>query len=95
METSIPSIQLYTSTSLDQSAYLQALGFIVEILKGEGKCALFAFEDSPELRDAICEFNQGGFARRLLTSRSRLYREASEIMKLQPIVIKRGVSNDR
>jgi hypothetical protein len=38
---------------------------------------VFCFADSPDLRDANCEFNQSGFAKRLLTSILRLYREAS------------------
>jgi len=83
METpSIPSHQIYKSTAIDMAAYLAAQGFYYEVFRENGNTsAVFGFEDSPELRATICDYQSGGFAKRLLSARSRLYREASEVMK--------------
>ena len=75
------SPRVYETTAIDAASYLAALGFAVTILRGTGPFALFEFDDTPELRDAICDYERGGFNKRLLNTRSRLYREASEVMK--------------
>lgn len=83
-----PSSRVYETTAIDAASYLAALGFEVSINNTGERYAIFAFEDSPELRDAICDYERGGFMKRLLNTRSRLFREASEVMK-------RGSRHDR
>jgi|GEM_PF-2381792 len=79
---SIPRHQLYQTTAIDMAAYLLAQGFYYEVFRESGNnCAVFGFEDSPELRATICDYQQGGFAKRLLSARSKLYREASDVMR--------------
>ncbi len=82
MKPSIPRHQLYQTTAIDMAAYLLAQGFYYEVFReGGNHSAVFGFEDSAELRASICDYQQGGFAKRLLSARSKLYREASEVMK--------------
>jgi len=76
----------YPTFSIDLSAYCRAQGFIVVATNEGGKFATFKIENLPELHMTIADYNQGGFAKRLLNARSSLYREASEVMK-------RGVRN--
>ena len=90
------SQRVYETTAIDIAAYLSAMEFAVSVRRqvttyqGEeqpGKYAVFAFEDTQELRDAIIDYDRGGFMKRLMNTRSRLYREASEVMK-------RGMNRD-
>lgn len=75
------SPRVYETTSIDCASYLAALGFPVSVLRGTGSFAVFEFEDIQELHDAIVDYERGGFTKRLLNTRSRLYREASDVMK--------------
>lgn len=75
------SPRVYDTTAIDAASYLAALGFTVTVKRNSGPFALFEFDDTPELRDAICDYERGGFNKRLLNTRSRLYREASDVMK--------------
>lgn len=81
------SPRVYETTSIDLASHLDTEGFPATVLNTGDKYCLFRFGDSPELRNAIVEYNRGGFSKRLLNSRSRLFREASEVMK-------RGVRHD-
>ena len=70
----------YRTTSIDLASYCLAQGFTVDVLYEGGRCATFEIENLPELHMTIADYNQGGFAKRLLNARSRLYREASTVM---------------
>jgi len=75
------SQRVFQTTSIDTAANLTALGFTSAVLPGPDNRAIFEFQDSEELRAAIIDYERGGFAKRLLNTRSRLYREASEVMR--------------
>jgi len=81
METSIR--ELFTTESIDLAAYLVCLGYSFNILRPTGGTrALFEFGEVPDLLQAIVNYERGdNGAKRLLNTRSRLYREASETMK--------------
>ena len=78
------SNKVFRSESLDLAAYLVTAGFIPEIVRAEDlRRALFEFKETEELRQAIVNYEGGASlpARRLLNVRSRLYREASQVVK--------------
>jgi hypothetical protein len=77
------SIQLFTTESLDLAAYLVSLGYNLNILPPRiGTRAIFEFLESSNLVQSIIGYERGNDgARRLLNIRSRLYREASQIVK--------------
>lgn len=81
------SKRVFETMSIDAASNLAALGFPVSVRHSGDKYAIFEFQDTPELREAIVDYERGGFSKRLLNARSRLYREASEVMK-------RGVRHD-
>ena len=78
------SNKVFRSESLDLAAYLVTAGFVPEIVRAEDlRRALFEFKETEELRQAIVSYEGGASlpARRLLNVRSRLYREASQVVK--------------
>jgi hypothetical protein len=78
------SNKVFRSESLDLAAYLVTAGFVPEIVRAEDlRRALFEFKETEELRQAIVSYEGGASlpARRLLNLRSRLYREASQVVK--------------
>jgi len=78
------SNKVFRTESLDLAAYLVTAGFVPEIVKSEDlRRALFEFKETEELRQAIVSYEGGASlpARRLLNVRSRLYREASQVVK--------------
>ncbi|HTP64635.1 MAG TPA: DUF5659 domain-containing protein [Geobacteraceae bacterium] len=78
------SNKVFRTESLDLAAYLVTAGFVPEIVKAEDlRRALFEFKETEELRQAIVSYEGGASlpARRLLNVRSRLYREASQVVK--------------
>jgi hypothetical protein len=78
------SSKVFRTESLDLAAYLVTAGFVPEIIRAEElRRAIFIFRETEELRQAIVSYEGGASlpARRLLNVRSRLYREASQIVK--------------
>ena len=78
------SNKVFRTESLDLAAYLVTAGFLPEIVRAEDlRRALFEFKETEELRQAIVSYEGGASlpARRLLNVRSRLYREASQVVK--------------
>ncbi|HTP65497.1 MAG TPA: DUF5659 domain-containing protein [Geobacteraceae bacterium] len=78
------SSKVFRTESLDLAAYLVTAGFLPEIVRAEDlRRALFEFKETEELRQAIVSYEGGASlpARRLLNVRSRLYREASQVVK--------------
>ena len=78
------SNKVFRTESLDLAAYLVTAGFVPEIVRAEDlRRALFEFKETEELRQAIVNYEGGASlpARRLLNVRSRLYREASQVVK--------------
>ena len=78
------SSKVFRTESLDLAAYLVTAGFVPEIVRAEDlRRALFEFKETEELRQAIVNYEGGASlpARRLLNVRSRLYREASQVVK--------------
>jgi len=78
------SSKVFSTESLDLAAYLVTAGFVQEIVRAEDlRRALFEFRETEELRQAIVSYEGGASlpARRLLNVRSRLYREASQVVK--------------
>ena len=78
------SNRVFRTESLDLAAYLVTAGFVPEIVRAEDlRRALFEFKETEELRQAIVSYEGGASlpARRLLNVRSRLYREASQVVK--------------
>ncbi len=76
------SQRVFETTSIDTAANLSALGFHCEVLQDpDGNRAIFEFEDTDGLRAAIIDYERGGFSKRLLNTRSRLYREASTVVR--------------
>jgi len=75
--------ELFTTESIDLAAYLVCMGYSFIILRPAGGTrALFEFGEVPNLLLAIVSYERGeNGAKRLLNARSRLYREASEVMK--------------
>lgn len=79
-----PRAAVFTTESIDLSAYLAAAGFEPSISRNpEGTRAVFAFEVAEGLHQAIIEYEQGAAlpAKRLLNRRSWLFREASRIVR--------------
>ena len=77
------SSKVFSTESLDLAAYLVTAGFVQEIVRAEDlRRALFEFRETEELRQAIVSYEGGASlpARRLLNVRSRLYREASQVV---------------
>ena len=78
------SSKVFRTESLDLAAYLVTAGFVPEIVRAEDLMrAIFEFKETEELRQAIVNYEGGASlpARRLLNVRSRLYREASQVVK--------------
>jgi hypothetical protein len=78
------SNKVFRTESLDLAAYLVTAGFVPEIVRAEDlRRALFEFKETEELRQSIVSYEGGASlpARRLLNVRSRLYREASQVVK--------------
>ena len=78
------SSKVFRTESLDLAAYLVTASFVPEIVRAEDlRRALFEFKETEELRQAIVSYEGGASlpARRLLNVRSRLYREASQVVK--------------
>jgi hypothetical protein len=78
------SNKVFRTESLDLAAYLVTAGFAPEIIHAPDlRRAIFAFTETEELRLAIVSYEGGASlpARRLLNVRSRLYREASQVVK--------------
>lgn len=75
-----PRAAVFTTESIDLAAYLAAAGYEPSISRNtEGTRAVFAFEVSGGLQQAIIAYEQGAAlpAKRLLNRRSWLFREAS------------------
>jgi len=78
------SSKVFRTESLDLAAYLVTADFVPEIVRAEDlRRAIFEFRETEELRQAIVNYEGGASlpARRLLNVRSRLYREASQVVK--------------
>ncbi len=78
------SNKVFRTESLDLAAYLVTAGFQPELIRdSDQKRAIFTFIETEELRQAIVNYEGGASlpARRLLNVRSRLYREASQVVK--------------
>lgn len=74
----------FTTESIDLAAYLAAAGYDPSISRNpDGTRAVFGFEVSEGLQQAIIEYEQGAAlpAKRLLNRRSWLFREASRIVR--------------
>lgn len=77
------SNKLFTTESLDLATYLVCMGNKLTIYPpADSTRVIFGFAETPDLIASIVKYERGtNDARRLLTTRSRLYREASAIAK--------------
>jgi hypothetical protein len=78
------SNRVFKTESLDLAAYLVTANFEPNIIRASAeKRAIFEFIETEEIRLAIVRYEGGASlpARRLLNVRSRLYREASQVVK--------------
>lgn len=78
------SSRVFRTESLDLAAYLVTAGFEPDIVRSQAeKRAIFEFQETEELKTAIVAYEGGASlpARKLLNMRSRLYRDASRIVK--------------
>jgi len=78
------STKVFRAESLDLAAYLVTAGFEPDIVRSSSeRRAIFEFQETEDLRTAIVAYEGGASlpARRLLNMRSRLYRDASRIVK--------------
>ena len=70
-----------TTTSIDEATVIRALGFPVAVSKKACSVkAIFEFDDTPEIRQLLEDYKQCKrlpvSARKILTTRADLYREA-------------------
>ena len=75
---------VFRTESLDLAAFLVTSGHEPHIFRNQHeKRAIFEFSDSDDLLRAIINFESGSAlpAKRLLNVRSRLFREASQVVK--------------
>lgn len=78
------SLRVFETESIDLAAFLTAAGYEPAIFRNTaGKRAVFEFVESEELHQAVVNYERGASlpAKRLLNARSRLFREASEVMR--------------
>jgi hypothetical protein len=78
------SQRVFETGSIDLAAFLATAGHDVTIChKAVGKRAVFGFAESEELYQAIVNYARGAAlpAKRLLNSRSWLFREASRVCR--------------
>lgn len=78
------SLRVFETESIDLAAFLTAAGYEPAIFRNTaGRRVVFEFAESNELNQAIVNYERGAAlpAKRLLNVRSRLYREASEVMR--------------
>ncbi len=78
------STEVFRTESIDLAAFLVASGHELHIFRAsDGKRAIFEFAQSDELLKAIVAFEGGSSlpAKKLLSVRNRLYREASQAVK--------------
>ncbi len=80
-----PRERVYKTTSIDLATFLAVLAYIVTATKpsdGDNR-AVFEIEQKPELFQDIAAYESGATApaKRLLNIRSRLFREASAVVR--------------
>jgi len=78
------SIRVFRTESIDLAAFLSTAGHELTISCAPDSCrALFQFIETEALHQAIVSFESGAQqpAKRLLNIRSRLYREASQVVR--------------
>lgn len=78
------SQRVFETDSIDLASFLSAAGYAPTVERHHGGIrALFTFTECPELLTTIVNYERGASlpAKRLLNSRSRLYREASDVVK--------------
>jgi len=74
----------FTTESIDLAAFLATAGYEPSITCPPGYTrAVFTFDASGDLHDAVLQYEQGGElpAKRLLNRRSWLFREASRVVR--------------
>ncbi|SNB45936.1 DUF5659 domain-containing protein [Geobacter sp. DSM 9736] len=77
-------MKTFETESIDLAAFLTAAGNPPTVyLKPNASRALFEFTETEELREAIVSYERGAAlpAKKLLTTRSALYREASRVVR--------------
>lgn len=70
--------------SIDLAAFLVTVGYEVQLYRDQtGRRAIFAFVEDSNLHGAIVDYERGAVlpAKRLLNSRSWLFREASRVVR--------------
>jgi hypothetical protein len=78
------SQRVFETESIDLAAYLAAAGHEATILRNlTGKRAVFEFAETEELQKAVINYERGATlpAKRLLNTRSWLFREASHVVR--------------
>ncbi|GLI37754.1 hypothetical protein GHYDROH2_12550 [Geobacter hydrogenophilus] len=78
------SSRVFTTESIDLAAFLVAtMHEVTVLLAAGGRRVLFEFSDTEELRNAIISYELNAIlpAKRLLNSRSYLFREASRVVR--------------
>ena len=78
------SQRVFETESIDLAAFLLTAAHEATInLNPEGRRALFSFQEDADLHAAIVAYERGGSipAKRLLNSRSYLFREASRVVR--------------
>ncbi len=74
----------FETTDINRTSYLAVAGLVFAILsQPHTNQALFVFEDTPQLRDALMDYERGVSlpAKALLLTRTRLYHEASRVAR--------------
>lgn len=74
----------FETTDINRTSFLAVAGFVFDILRQpNSNQALFDFEDTPQLRDALMDYERGVSlpAKTLLLTRTRLYHEASNVAR--------------
>ena len=69
-------LQYFVSQSLNVAAYLKFKGFEIKNVKRDDKTVSFCFDKSPEVFDAVNEYNQDNDLKRFITS----YREIRSLI---------------
>jgi hypothetical protein len=80
----VASKRVFTTESIDLASFLATAGFNPSIYRNLGSNrATFEFEETPNLHRAVIEYERGASlpAKRLLNARSRLFREASRVVR--------------
>jgi len=78
------SLRVFETESIDLAAFITTAGFLPTVYRQEsGKRAIFEFINSQELIQAIIAYERGAAlpAKRLLNTRSWLFREAGRVVR--------------